>query len=447
MSYFSRAIDGELIAWSESKDHKPLLLRGARQIGKSTSVKNLAVHFRYFAEVNFELMPPVKAFFQGDLNVSVITEKLSAYLTVPINEGETLVFFDEIQECPEAIASLRFFRENMPNLHVVAAGSLLEFVLEEISTFGVGRIHSLYMYPMSFDEFLQAMGNEGLLKMKQNASPENPLDAAFHDRLTEQFRLFLLIGGMPEAVLKWQETGNYQEVAAVQDDIITTYEDDFAKYKKRISPELLRLTVSGVVHSIGGKMIYRRVSTEYRTAQIKEALRLLTLAGIISPVTHTSSEGVPLGSGADSSYRKYLYMDTGLYLRYLNMEFGDVSELRQEILAGEAAELVNKGALAEMAVGLEMQKYHNPNTRNELFYWVRTEKNSIAEVDYITIQNRELTPIEVKAGTRGGMKSMYMYMKKKGVKTGVRCALENFGTYQNGDLRVEVVPLYAVAEL
>ncbi len=167
--YIQRNIDSELTAWKEDSMRKPLLLRGARQVGKSSAVKNFGRQFKYFAEVNFERNKAIKTFFQGDIDVRLIAEKISSYINVPIEAGKTLLFLDEIQECPEAIMALRFFKEDYPELHVIAAGSLLEFTLQELPTFGVGRIHSLFMYPMTFDEFLHANHEEGLIRIRNEA--------------------------------------------------------------------------------------------------------------------------------------------------------------------------------------------------------------------------------------------------------------------------------------
>lgn len=185
---------------------KPLLLRGARQVGKSSAVRHFGKEFQFFAEVNFERHKTVKTFFQGDIDIRLIVQKIAIYINVPIEEGKTLLFLDEIQECPEAIMALRFFKEDYPGLHVIAAGSLLEFTLQKLPTFGVGRIHTLFMYPMTFDEFLNANNENGLISMKRQADSPHPLDAAFHEKLIEYFRIYLLVGGMPEAVLAWIES-------------------------------------------------------------------------------------------------------------------------------------------------------------------------------------------------------------------------------------------------
>ena len=188
--YIPRTIDQELLKWKEDRRHKPLLIRGARQVGKSSAVRHLAKSFKYFVELNLERDKNLKKIFEGDLSPQRICRDLSVLVSTPIIPGETLLFIDEIQGSKEAISSLRFFYEDYQQLHVIAAGSLLEFALKDLQSFGVGRIRSLFMYPFSFNEFLEAQNLTGLLEAKKNASPENPLTEPLHDKLVEQIRYF-----------------------------------------------------------------------------------------------------------------------------------------------------------------------------------------------------------------------------------------------------------------
>lgn len=447
MRYFIRSIDKDLTEWKTSRKHKPLLVRGARQVGKSTAVRHFGKSFDNYLEVNFEKNPDVCAFFEQGHDVNVILSKLAAYYNVSIEPEKTLLFFDEIQSCMQAIESLRFFWEDMPELHVIGAGSLLEFTLQDIPTFAVGRIRSLYMYPMSFDEFLNATGNASLISMKKNADSDKPLDEVFHNKLVQLFRDYIMIGGMPEAVAEWVDTNDYLKVSLIHDDIVTGYEHDFSKYKKRIKPDLLRLTLNSVVHQTGQKFVYSRVSEEYNSSQIKEALRLLTLAGLITPVIHTAANGLPLDSEQNNRYVKYLYLDPGLLLRILGIETGNQENIRKKLLLASTAELVNKGSITEMFAGCELIKYHAESHNRRLHYWVRTEKNSTAEVDYIIVKDGIITPVEVKAGTKGGMKSMYMFLNKKGLQKGIRLCLENFSEYENNTCITTVIPLYAISNI
>ena len=207
--YCKRLIDKYLSEWASRDVHKPLLLRGARQVGKSTAVQELSKKFETFVEINFEKQPKYKALFKDDLDVKRIVPQISAMYGTSIKPGKTLLFLDEIQDCPQAIMALRFFKEDMPELHVIAAGSLLEFALNELPTFGVGRIHSMFMYPMTFDEFLEANGLHLLIEARNQASIDNPLPEPLHDKLVEMLRAYMLVGGMPESVKTWVEYHDY----------------------------------------------------------------------------------------------------------------------------------------------------------------------------------------------------------------------------------------------
>ena len=449
--YISRNIDKELIAWKDDSMRKPLLLRGARQVGKSSAVRHFGKEFKYFAEVNFERHKAIKTFFQGDIDVHMITQKISNYIKVPMIAGKTLLFFDEIQECPEAIMALRFFKEEYPELHVIAAGSLLEFTLEELPTFGVGRIHSLFMYPMTFDEFLVANNEEGLISMRNESDSQHPLDTAFHEKLIGYFRIYLLVGGMPESVLAWIKTHDFNRCRNIQEDIILTYEDDFGKYKKRVNPDLLRTTMRGICHQAGEKLSFTTISKDYRSSQIREAIRLLTLAGIVTPVVATSGNGIPLDAEANEKSMKILFLDPGLLLAVLQLE-GDLSQqLIELIMTGTPQELVNKGGMTEMVAGLEILRNKPCIQRQKMFYWEKTG-NSIAEIDYLEIHHLKITPIEIKSGTQGGMKSLWLFMREKHLTEAFRCSLENFGEFEyidkkddNAIRHVSILPLYALA--
>ena len=453
MKYISRSIDKTLEEWKESTTHKPLLLRGARQVGKSSAVRHLGTQFKYFAEVNFESAKSIATFFKGDLDVKLISSKISNYIQVPIIPGQTLLFLDEIQACPEAIMALRFFKEDYPELHVIAAGSLLEFALQSLPTFGVGRIHSVFMYPMTFDEFLVAMDMGGLLAMRREATATHPLDAPFHDKLVNQFRTYLMVGGMPEAVATWRETTDFLKCQQVHQDIILTYEDDFNKYGRRVNPELLRLTLHGVCHQIGQKLTFSRISEGYRSAQIREALNLLTLAGLVIPVVGTSANGVPLDAESDEKRAKYLFLDSGLLLAILHLDGQLGHDLIKLIMTATPQDLINKGSITEMVAGLEISRYKSPVMRPRLFYWEKTG-NSIAEIDYLSIRSMKVLPIEIKAGTQGGMKSLWIFMREKHLNNAVRCSLENFGSFDyidhdddNTIRHVDICPLYALSQL
>lgn len=451
--YIQRNIDVELLEWKDNPMRKPLLLRGARQVGKSSAVRHFGKEFQFFAEVNFERHKTVKTFFQGDIDIRLIVQKIAIYINVPIEEGKTLLFLDEIQECPEAIMALRFFKEDYPGLHVIAAGSLLEFTLQKLPTFGVGRIHTLFMYPMTFDEFLNANNENGLISMKRQADSQHPLDAAFHEKLIEYFRIYLLVGGMPEAVLAWIKTHNFNQCSHIQEDIILTYEDDFSKYKKRVSPDLLRTTLHGICHQPGEKITFKQISADYRSSQIREAVRLLTLAGLVIPVIATSGNGIPLDAEANEKNMKILLLDSGLLLSVLQLEGNLAQHLVDLIMTGSPKDLVNKGGLVEMVAGLELLRNKPCVQRQKMFYWEKSG-NSIAEIDYLDTFHLKVTPIEIKSGTQGGMKSLWQFMREKRLTEAIRCSFENFGEFtytdpqaDNAERHITIIPLYALDNL
>lgn len=453
--YYPRFIDTYLSEWASRTTHKPLLLRGARQVGKSTAIQHLGESFDNYVEVNFEKQASYIPLFRGkDIDVKLIVSQIAAMAGKRITPGETLLFFDEIQACPDAIMSLRFFREDLPELHVIAAGSLLEFTLEELPSFGVGRIHSMFIFPMTFDEFLIANGERLLMEARNEASSSCPLPLPLYEKLTGLLRTYMLVGGMPEAVSKWVETHDYLACQEVQDDIMVTYEDDFHKYRKKIDPALLRQTMRSAATQATKKFVYSDVGGGYKAAEVKKAIDMLAKAGILIPVTHTDANGLPLGSEADQSYRKMLLLDTGLMLRLLNMTTGDISELTEHILTSEIVDLVNKGPMAEMIAGLELLHYRTPNIRHEMYYWVRQAKNSQAEVDYISSFRQTVLPIEVKAGVQGGMKSLWLFMREKQLTNAIRCSMENYGTFSfvdkedSGSIRhVQICPLFAMSQM
>lgn len=452
--YYPRLVDSYLLDWKNRPVHKPILLRGARQVGKSWTVRHLGETFPRFVEINFERNPEFKNLFRPNLDVERVVRELSVLIGQTIIPGETLLFMDEIQECAEAIMSLRFFKEDMPGLHVIGAGSLLEFALENLPTFGVGRIHSVFMYPMTFDEFLGADGQRLLLEARNMASARQPLPPTLYERIVGLFRSYLLVGGMPAAVSQWVETHDYLACQEVQDDLLVSYEADFPKYHKRADPQLLRLTMRSVALQTGRKFVYSEVGGGYSSAHVKKALELLVLSGLCIPVTRTAGNGLPLGAEADYGVRKMMLLDTGLMLRLLNMWVGDTREETALILTGAPADLVNKGGIAEMIAGLELMRYHTPNMRFDLYYWRRDARNSQAEIDYLIPTDGTVCPVEVKAGMKGGMKSLWIYMREKRHTIGVRCSLENFGEFDYVDAeacdavrKITVCPLYAISRL
>jgi len=434
--YLRRKIDAELTLWRNQQESKPLLVRGARQVGKSTAIRHLGSQFEYYLEINFEEQRQVHRLFDGDLNPEVLCENLSILYNVPIIPGKTLLFFDEIQTCIPAISSLRFFYEKYAKLHVIAAGSLLEFALEEIPSFGVGRVRSLFMYPLSFDEFLIASGEQSLYDAKKTANKNMPLADPLHQKLIKYFKRFLVIGGMPEVVASYIDNHDIRHCSPVLDDLITSLKADFAKYKKQVPFLRISEVFDSVIQQSGNKFTYAKAATEANHKQIVEAVNLLIMAGLVIPVTHSSANGIPLGAETNPKKRKMLLLDTGIFQHLLGLNIA-------EIVLEEDFDVINKGAIAEQFVGLELIKNSSCYRQEILYFWQREAKSSNAEVDYVIQQNHQILPIEVKSGKKGSMQSLFLFLAEKKLDYGVRFSLENYSSYES----VEVYPIYAVSEL
>ncbi|MCK5232749.1 MAG: ATP-binding protein [Desulfobulbaceae bacterium] len=427
-----RLIDKDLQAWKESAGRKALLLRGARQVGKTYSIRKLGYSFEHFLEVNFEAEPAVSQFFDDALYPESICEKLSAYYRIPITAGKTLLFFDEIQAAPRALQSIRFFYERLPGLHVAAAGSLLEFALEQIPSMGVGRIESFFLYPMSFPEFLMALDREAVLEMISKAGVTRPLDDIFHRQLVDLLKVYQLIGGLPEVVRNYIDTHDLNICMEILDNLLTTFQDDFAKYKKRAPVIRLGEVFQSIAYQAGCKFKYSHVNSQSGIREIKDALDMLVKAGLAYRVQHSSAQGIPLGAQANPKRYKVLPFDMGIHQRLLGLNLG-------EHLLADAISLVNKGSLAEVFAGLELIGSSSRRRRPELYYWHREARGSNAEVDYLVQKNENIIPVEVKSSTRGSMQSMKMYLDSHSTQYGIRLSLENFSSYDH----IRVFPLYA----
>jgi len=434
--YLKRTIDEELLNWKLAKKRKPLMIRGARQVGKTSTVKNHASHFVYFVEINFDEQPFFSSIFEKNLSVFEVCEQLAVLTNTPIVAGETLLFFDEIQTCIPAISMLRYFYEKMPELHVIAAGSLLEFVLADIPSFGVGRVRSLYMYPISFREYLMAHGEHLLLDQLNKASVSNPLSEPMHQKIINHHKKFLIIGGMPEAVSVYVNSKDLLEVQRVLNDLLLSVQADFAKYKSSVPGVRLIEVFNAIALQVATKFTYSYQNATLNNMQIKSAIELLKMAGLVYGVIHSAANGIPLGAEINPKKTKYLIFDTGIFQRLMGLNIAD-------LLVSDDFNVINKGHIAELYVGLELLKAESCYQKSDLYYWQRDAKNSQAEVDYVCQFNNAIVPIEVKAGTKGSMQSLYLFLKEKKLTQGFRISLENFSSIE----QIGILPIYAVHNL
>lgn len=407
-----RMISSDLNKWLYAENRKPLILRGARQVGKTWSVRQLAKeNDRTLIEINFERNPELAELFSSN-DPSRIIENLEGYFNMEIVYDKTILFLDEIQATSQLIAKLRWFYEEMPQLPVIAAGSLLEFALKELDySMPVGRVSYMFMNPMSFREFLWAMNEEKLSDMLEKAVDSFEISKPLHEKATELFNRYCVVSGMPEAVNEYVKSRKITAVEEIQRDLLQTYMDDFNKYRKRMDPSILRMTLIGVTAQLGERFTYTHVSKTTRSKDIKNALSLLSLAGLVTKVVHTAANGVPLGYEENEEIFKVVFLDTGLALNILGYRPNGLDSFQERLW-------VNKGAIAEQIVAQQMIAASSPQ-RSSLHYWQQIGSMN-GEVDYVISENTKVIPVEVKAGASGSMKSLHNFMEKKNLDEAIR---------------------------
>jgi uncharacterized protein len=430
-----RLIDFFLLEWKhDAFARKPLLLRGARQVGKTYAARTLGKTFTNFIEINLETDEGARAIIAKDLDVKRIVFQLSQYLHKDIIPGSTLLFFDEIQIVPQAITALRYFYELMPELHVIAAGSLLDFAVEHVGM-PVGRVSSLYMYPLSFIEFCVALGNEKWAQAILNHDARQPFLEPVHDKLLYLIGTYLALGGMPGAVYAWVQTQDPRQVKRVHADLLESYQQDFNKYAKTRQIKYLALLFHHALNQLSNKFMFSRVG-EYQKRELAPALELLQKAGLMLPVVRNAGQEIPLSAQADLHDFKIIFLDIGLSQASLNL---DVAPWFIDPLTA----FVNKGALVEAFVGQELRAYTDPIAQAHLYYWRNQSRAGQAEVDYLVQLKEKVVPIEVKAGTSLRIKSMNIFLDSHEQSLyGIRFSANNFVQKE----RVHTYPLYAIAK-
>lgn len=393
-----RFITEKLLKWKNSSRRKPLVIRGARQVGKSWAVLDFGrSHFPGKVHViDLEKRPDWHGVFQGNLLASRVLSELEILLNSKIETGNDLLFLDEIQSCPRAVTMLRYFYEEIPELHVIAAGSLLEFALKDLS-FPVGRVQFFTMYPMTFAEYLMATGNE----KAADAILAQPalLPESIHHLLMNELRTYLFLGGMPECVLSYRESGRLREAFQIQADLISTFRQDFSRYAPHADKHCMDSVLFSCARNVGHQIKYTRLADGYSIPTIKKAFELLTLARIITKVPSASPSGLPLGASASSHRFKALMVDLGLMQHLCGLPV-DIEIRQVDILD------IHRGAMAEQFVGQEFLA----GGQESLHYWSREAKSSTAEVDYLIVKESRITPVEVKSGPLGKQKSLRMLL-------------------------------------
>lgn len=411
-----RHAEKRLASWHAAQDRKPLVIRGARQVGKSTLVRLFAESSKMLLhEVNLERHAGLAPVFET-LDTRRILSEIEFLADVgPIRDHESVLFLDEIQAVPEAIPALRALYEDRPNLPVIAAGSLLELVLAEHRfSMPVGRVEYLFLEPMGFEEFLTAVGEKSLVELLGQYEWSAPFPTTAHDRLVTRLRDFLLVGGMPEAVRRFAESESIVEAGRVHASILETYRDDFAKYGTSAEIARLRRVYDSVPGSIGEKFKYSRIDPDVPSRDLKRALELLVMARVVRRVTHSDAVGIPLGASLKPRAFKVYFLDVGL----VNAACG-LGRLNPEDVA--RANFVNEGAMAEQYVAQHLPLLADDDRNFVSTYWLREGRANNAEVDFLLQVGRDIIPIEVKAGKSGSLKSLLELMHLRGWSRAVRC--------------------------
>ena len=447
-----RDAENFLNEWLGRERRKPLVLRGARQVGKSTLVREFArSRGLRLNEVNLE-----RHLFMGEIfqttDITLICRELEAITGQEIKKPGSLLFLDEVQATPPALAALRYFHEELPDLPIVAAGSLLEFTLGDHSfSMPVGRIIYYHLHPVSFREFVRAL-EPSLLPWLAELSLAAPPPATAHQKLTQLQREFLFVGGMPEAVAEYQKNRSLAEVGEIHRAIVGTYQDDFAKYARRGDLLLLQKVLAFIPGALGTKIKYSAIDRDQRAAKVKEAIELLTKARVCHQVCHSHGTGVPLAANRDDAVYKLIFLDSGLANHLLGLDWRAISGL-------DDRQLINEGGLAEQFVGQHLANFSQGLEPPQLHYWLREGKSANAEVDYLVAWRNHVVPVEVKAGKSGSLKSMHQFVHQRQGDLAVRFDLNPPSRQRvkfkvagsDGGDHVEFtllsLPLYAVDEL
>ncbi|MCF7859360.1 MAG: AAA family ATPase [Candidatus Cloacimonetes bacterium] len=405
--FYRRALQ-QLETWAQKKDRKPLILRGARQVGKTTLVRMFAKKFEHFIELNLEL-PEDRKVFSKDLSIREIVQSISLQKNVPLINGKALLFIDEIQNSPQAVAMIRYFYEEYKNLYVIAAGSLLEAVISKKQiSFPIGRVEYLFLFPVTFEEFLHAQQNEEAIKIFQQI----PTPEFAHSVLLKKFHEYVMLGGMPEIIKRWLETADILSLKHTYRDLFISYYDDISKYARNHSAiEVIRHSIDAAPLEAGKRITFHGFgNSNYRSREIGEALRSLQHARLIDLIYPTTSTELPIIPNKRKK-PKLQFLDTGM----INYSVG----LFEQYLGIDDISSIYKGRIIEHIVGQELIALLAEFDR-KLSFWVREKKQSQAEIDFLITYKGQIIPIETKSGSEGKLKSLRFFMEKSDSSIAVR---------------------------
>jgi len=434
--FMKRSIIQDLIEWKSKPSRMPLLVRGARQTGKTHLIKHFGQqHFKNILTINFEQEPRYKKCFQS-FNVKQIIREIELLANQLILPGESLLFLDEIQECPVAIQALRYFYEDLPTLHVIGAGSLLEFSLhQENFSMPVGRIEFQYLYPMTFSEMLMALKQNLLLDFMGNLSSKDSIPISIHEKLLELLRVYFITGGMPQILAMYAEHNNLLQCRKLQVALLNTYRADFGKYATRVQQQYCERVFEKAPGLIAKHFKYSDIDPDLDGRSIKTAIQLLFKANILTPIYYSSATGLPLSATQIEKNYKLLFLDLGLVQA--------ANQLPPELLLRNDLMQINQGALTEQFIGQHLLAMQASDDRAMLFYWQRDARGSQAEIDYILNVDDKIIPLEVKSGKTGRLKSLHMFMTTHHSMLGVKLSQETFNAKES----IWSVPLYLIEQL
>jgi len=420
----------ELKKWKQSADRKPLIVHGARQVGKTWLVKELGkTSYEKTARIDFLNNARMKTLFEQDLNTERILQGLKAESGVDITPGNTLIFLDEIQAVPAALTALKYFYEDMPQYHIVVAGSLLGITANQGSSFPVGKVDFLNLYPLSFREFLVALGEEQLARLFD--SEDLGIVGTFREKFIDLLKVYYYVGGMPEAVKKYVETKSWQEVRKVQRNILRAYDSDFGKHAPaNVVPRIRQVwqNIPAQLAKENKKYVYGLIREGARAKEFEMALAWLEDAGLIYRVARAESPKIPLRAYENLEAFKVYLVDVGLLAAMTDLS-------AQSLLKGSALLVEFKGAFTEQYVLGELKSGQD----GSVAYWSRDE-GSAAEVDFLIQRDEQIVPIEVKAEENLNSKSLKVYREKYQPKYAVRTSMSD---YRRDDWLTNI-PLYMI---
>jgi len=431
-----REIFNELTRWKDSSSRMPLMVRGARQIGKTYIIEKFGkTYFSNTICINFEHNPAFKKCF-NNLNPVQICQQLSILTKQKITPGESLLFLDEIQECPNAIQALRYFKEQLPQLHVISAGSLLEFAFAaQDFRMPVGRVEFLFLKPMSFFEFLIATDNQQIISWMENICVYDQIPDAIHSECLRLVNIYMATGAMPAAIDSYIKEQDMLRVRQLQHNLLNTYRNDFGKYASIANQQHCERIFTKAPALIAKNFRYKDVDPDVQSRSLKIALQLMFKAGILFPVYHSSASTLPLSGQLNEKKFKLLFLDIGLAATHLNLDL--TSFLNNEL------EPSNKGQLTEQFVGQELLAYQPCYQQPQLYFWSRDKASSTAEVDYLYNYKNHIIPIEVKSGATGRLRSIKLFLKQTKSPIGVKTSIDTLSVKDN----ILSCPLYLLSQL